>query len=208
MTLTASLALVAFATGCGQAPVENADALGSNPSDAADPIDVPEEKLTSLWGMVWDYTQQSVEQIADDPDVRMAVSGTVVGFAQGPILFAKSAEDYQAAPQVVLAVQVDDVLKGERPASGQVYVQLEGGDPLEQYNSALPKGSTVVLYLSDAPQTGADWQVGDPSAGRPEGEPLWSVGPERFIVVDGDEGLVYPYLGKVKSEADFESVVP
>lgn len=145
----------------------------------------------------------SPPDLAERNEIELVVSGRVLGFAEaeGPI--------YLASPLVVMRVDVENVMKGEAPSSGTVYVALVRCGPLEAYSAALPAGTLVGLYLDGGPVEGGSSTVGNEAEGRPAGEPLWGVGPQAFVVADGDdEGVVFPLLREVMPQAKFEDQLP
>lgn len=207
--------LLAGLTACGS---QTAGAHNSTPQAddrlaqlVAGAPDVPEEKATRLWSnIIWDGTYFELpEPLASHPDVKLIVAGTVEDIQTGPILFAESPDDPQASQQIVIAVRVAVGLKGNSPRSRMVYVQADGNWPLEKYRSGLPVGTVVGLYLSDPPQAGVEWPVGNPDAGRPQGEPLWQVGPQSMVVADGPKGgVVFPVGSEIARDKTFVSQLP
>jgi hypothetical protein len=173
--------------------------------------DVPEDQATHLWSNIqWDSAHFDLPgPLATTPDVKLIVAGTIESIESGPILFARSLDDPQAEQQIVMAVKVAVTLKGETPASGMVYVQLDGNWPLEQYREGLPVGTVVGLYLENPPQAGVDWPVGSPDSGRPQGEPVWQVGPQSLLAADGpDGGVIFPVGSEIAREKSFVSQLP
>lgn len=159
---------------------------------------------------VYDYSPfDSPTDLADLPEIELVVSGRVLGFAEGPIYHAETIHDVQASPTVVMRVHVENVMKGEAPSSGIVYVALVRCVSLEAYSAALPADTQVGLYLDAAPVEDGSFTMGNEAAGRPAGEPLWQVGPQAFIVADGDDGgVVFPLWRKVMPQAKFEDQLP
>lgn len=111
---------------------------------------------------------------------------------------------------MVMAVEVQDVLKGDAVSpGGRVYVLCDKFKPLREHSAALPEGTHVGLYLASAPTERGSFIVGNEGAGRPSGEPLWLAGPQAFIVADGEtEGVVFPMYERIAPAAEFEDQLP
>lgn len=193
----ASLTVVPAASGAGQTTVGEP----TGPSAAPD-VDAQRVLRVVPCGVYrYNPLDSPTELPAHDPEIELVASGRALGFAEGP--------SYQASPTVVMSVRVEEVMKGEAPSSGTVYVALERCSPLEAYSAALPADTNVGLYLSPAPVEDGSSTLGNNSAGRPAGVPLWQVGPQAFIVADGDdEGVVFPLFRKIMPQADFEDQLP
>lgn len=132
-------------------------------------------------GLNYDYTPVSEEVLLQRSE--LVVRGTVQGFDLGRIHFAETATDPEAMRQMVMHVAVREVAKGAAQPDDIVHVELPlAGQHLQDYVSVLPVGTEVVLFLERAQSEAPDFIVGDESAGRPIGEPLWAAGPQGFIV--------------------------
>jgi hypothetical protein len=65
-----------------------------------------------------------------------------------------------------------------------------------------PAGELPPQVLDEAPAIQA-------GAGRPEGQPVWQVGPQGFIVANGaDNGVVYPLWSRVDKQQFFYDLLP
>lgn len=146
------------------------------------------------------------------PDAGPIVIGRIVGFEAGPTYDPTENDGRWATPTTTVALEVTEVIKGEAAPGDVVYAQLGMSiiDPAEA-EKALPAGSVALLYLQKFdPKTdsGAD-EVDDPSAGRPEGSPVWAVGPLSFIVANGNNnGTLFPLLGTYEKDQDLDSRLP
>ncbi len=187
-------------------------ATSTTPQPPEPTPNVDEELVTQLWeSEVFWYALPTPAHLADVPEIELVVTGRVQGFEPGPIYFAESLDDPEAEPNVVMSVTVDEVLKGDIQVGSTVYVAREDEKPLAAYSEALPPGTVVGLYLDAAPEEGdrEGFVVGNENAGHPAGEPLWQVGPQAFIVADGEDGgVIFPIDPRVSPQADFEDQLP
>jgi hypothetical protein len=173
--------------------------------------DINPTQVAKLWPISYRYVpHDSSAQLMAEPYIELAVVGTIQNVANGPIWYAESPEAAEAVPTVVVEVLVQEVLKGEAGAVGEsVYLQLHMLNTLEEYNSALPQGTTVAAYLEPGGEETPQFIIGNDSAGRPAGELLWRPGPEGLVVADGEtEGIVLPLLQEVDQGTTFEEALP
>ncbi|MBA2639689.1 MAG: hypothetical protein H0U77_06800 [Nocardioidaceae bacterium] len=180
------------------------------PSDPGTAPDVDAEQVARLWGVSYDYAAlESPTALADYAETELVIAGRVLDFQPGPIYFAETLDHPEAAPQMVMSVQVDTVVKGDAAPGDTVYVVNDVTEPLEAYSKGLPTGTHVGLYLEDAPVENDNMVIGDEGAGRPAGEQLWIAGPQGFIVADGEnDGVVFPYDHDVAPQAEFDEQLP
>lgn len=224
---TLTKAMAAALAGCclmaGCASSETSEASGEpTPTSSTQPSTTPtvpsqgipnvdKQAVADLWdSILYDYTPvDNSSDLVDSAEIKLAITGRVIGFAEGPILFAESADDPEAALNVVMSVEVDEVFKGDRPASGKVYVRLDATQSLEHFTQALPPGTLVALYLDPSPAEQGNLIIGNDGAGRPQGEDLWQVGPQGFVVADGaNGGVVFPIDPQIAPDAEFEDQIP
>lgn len=216
-TLTAAATLVNAQLDGGGAPLVSTAGRSAAPpaSGSAQPTadvtrfpsrypDVDAQRVLEVGGcVIYNYAPvDSPTDLAERNEIELVVSGRVLGFAEGPPM-------YHASPTVVMRVDVENVMKGEAPSSGTVYVALLRCNSPEAYSAALPAGTQVGLYLDAGPVEGGNSTVGNKAEGRAAGEPLWGVGPQAFIVADGDDdGVVFPLWREVMPQAKFEDQLP
>ena len=215
----AATIVMLLASGCASKATDSTDSAASasttrGPQASAPADEVPnvdKQRIASLWDSIeYDYTPvDSSPDLAEDPEIASVVTGRVLDFAPGPIFFAETADDPEAVQNVVMSVAVDEVFKGDQPGDGTIYVRLDATRSLDGFRSALPAGTVVALYLDRSPDEGSGLVIGDEGAGRPEGEPLWQVGPQGFVVADNEnDGVVFPIDPSIAPNAEFEQQVP
>jgi hypothetical protein len=109
---------------------------------------------------------------------------------------------------MVMHVSVEEAVKGPVSPNEIVHVELPlAGQPLNDYASALPVGTEVVLYLEPALAESSDFVVGNENFGRPPGSSLWRPGPQGFIV-GTDQGVVLPLTHAIKPTQTLEERIP
>jgi hypothetical protein len=138
----------------------------------------------------------------------LVVQGRIVQIDKGRT-FGTSATDPVASSSIVLVFAVTQVLNGDTPAGGKVYVELlpPGQNKAEVFDRSAPKSSDAVLYLSPA-ATAADTAIVDPDAGRPAGQPLYQpVNPQGFVI-EADTAAVQILAGVEFPGASLRDFVP
>lgn len=159
-------------------------------------------------GFLADYTTRTTEELAAESE--LVVVGKLTGLRPGRILFAETMKSPEAAQALVLAVKVDQVVKGSQIESGDtVYVELpSGGRGVSEFQRALPTGAETALYLTRAQPEEGNFLVGDEGAGRPEGAQLWTpYTPQGFSLVS-EQGTVGPLSGETLRGSELSDLLP
>ncbi|WP_133163926.1 hypothetical protein [Cryobacterium zongtaii] len=153
------------------------------------------DTLEALGGRTVDYDP------LDSPQELAAVSQVVV---EATVVGVQKGRSITGLDSTVLVLLPDDVVKGELAAGndGHVYLELywAGSSDPSYYAKALPFGAKVVAYMvpaaDGAPEEGIDTVVGDPKAGRPEGQALFLPnGPQGLVMQVEGHDVVWPLLG-------------
>lgn len=142
---------------------------------------------------------------------QLVLKGTIADIRPGRILYAESLDNPEAAQALVMEVAWTEVVTGEEPTEGSVYLELpSGGRDASEFEHALPVDASVGLYLVPARNESGDLPIGDEDAGRPEGAPLWvPVNPQGFVIATGSAGTVATPLDPgVPIEGDVAGVAP
>lgn len=138
----------------------------------------------------------------------LVVQGRIVQIDEGRT-FGTSATDPVASSSIVLVFAVNQVLNGETPAGGKVYVELlpPGQITAEEFDRSAPKTSDAVLYLAPA-ATAADTAIVDPDGGRPAGRPLYQPVNPQGLVIETGTGPVQILAGVEFPGASLRDFVP
>lgn len=130
-------------------------------------------------------------------DINLIAIGAVEEIVQGRDLWTEPSD---AEPEhfLVLRVRVGEVLLGgDQIVDERVYVELpQGGDDadgsphfsLEEWNTAIPQGTRVMLFLVDAYQLPGSYKIDHAGRGVADGATLMQPDPQ---------GLIFEYDGNV-----------
>ncbi|WP_299091388.1 hypothetical protein [uncultured Microbacterium sp.] len=167
--------------------------------------------LAAFSGGSYDYEPfRTTSAMADA--VPLVVDGVVRGVREGRTTTVVGTESTLSTSVVLIIADVSAV-KGELPnGDGNVYIELlDSGHALDVYARAFPEGSRVVAYIEPAwdgaPAEGADIEIPEGSAGRPEGEPLYMLPPQGIAVQVDSHDVVWPLVGDT-AEGSIEQFLP
>lgn len=178
------------------APSENQKATPEVEAEAR----VNAEALVNFFRFV-DYRYSELpetELLAEASPTEAGVIGTVLNFEEGPQYYEDGGPDSGAT--VIMTVTIEDTFEGETPAPRQVDVLLPSTgdrDPAE-FEEVMPRGTELVLYLSEASDLPPEDSVNR----------MVPVSPQGFVVGDDSDGIVYPLSHEIEPKESLSDQVP
>lgn len=175
---------------------------GGGPTRAA-AVALDGRAVTDFFGFVhYRYEElEETEDLAGIAPTRAGVTGTVIGFEEGPQYFEDGGPDSGA--NVIMRVSPTKTFVGETPEDKVVSVLLPrtGGQTVSDFDDVLPAGASVVLYLSPAtdlpPAVGNDLM----SPVTPQGFAVALRGPDL-------DGIAYPLAHEVDMGESLTDQIP
>ena len=151
---------------------------------------------------------RSPQELASWSD--LVVTGKMVEVIDGRE-WGSSSTDPWTARTITIVVEVSDLLQGKLPVGceGRIYVELpsQGNLKAKPYNDALPRSSTILLYLHKMSDDLQD-EIVDPRAGRPDGQPMYQIMTPDGFLIEGGGRVTRVIETKVWSQADLTDFLP